>query len=249
MSTYHYVALCSLCLAVLLLVQLQHGLLLANALCVAVGAMSLVSKMRLGPILLVGFVSGCQLSLQRGFLRPFGMSRAQNTLELIDVLLCAAVLGYVAAHYRLQSIWHSVLPVDPRQRTGTPRRPFPWFRRQAPMLEEKRSAGQITPQEIAWFVLTLPVWAVAAQVARALITHRWEPVGISGRLAEGLRALWLFTVGFFVIQALLNFWKHRRNDPGVAQLYLQDQLWRETRGEQRRVQRWLAWWKLRKKEK
>jgi hypothetical protein len=37
--------------------------------------------------------------------------------------------------------------------------------------------------------------------------------------------------------------------PAAAWIYLQDTLWRETRGEQRQMQRWLAWKKMRKRQR
>jgi hypothetical protein len=63
-------------------------------------------------------------------------------------------------------------------------------------------------------------------------------------LVQILLLLWLLAAGFWVVGSLLTYWKHRCHDPATAQLYLQDLLWRDTRGEQRRVNRWLAWWKL-----
>jgi hypothetical protein len=242
-GTGHYVVLCGLCLAVIFLVQLQQALVLTNLLGVLVGALSLVARMRLGPVLLVIFVAGAQLSLQTA-----GWRGRPEAMDLTDVVLCSAALGFVVSHYRLQAIWYNLLPADPRQRAGKPRRAFPWIWRRAPVVEEKRPADQITPQEIGWLVATLPLWAVAAQLAWALIPQRWEPLGIPARLAQILTALWLLTISFVVVRALLNFWKQRRYDPAIAQLYLQDLLWRDTRGEQRRVGRWLAWWKLARKK-
>ena len=40
----------------------------------------------------------------------------------------------------------------------------------------------------------------------------------------------------------------RSADPGLeAKLFLQDTLWQETRREQRRIQRWLVWSRLRRR--
>jgi hypothetical protein len=241
----HYLALCGLSLAVIFLVQLQMSLLLTNALAVVVGAGSLVYRVRLGPMLLVILVGAAQLSRQIA-----GGRGGEQTLEATDVMLCAAVLGYVAGHYRLQGIWHQLLPTDPRARTGSLRRVFPWLKKHAPIVREKRPAGQITPHELAWFVVTLPAWAVAAQLARALLPRHWNVLGLPAQFFEILTVLWLLAVGLGVAVTFLNYWKHRRHDPATAQLYLQDLLWRDTRGEQRRVNRWLAWWRLaRSKEK
>jgi hypothetical protein len=246
-GTGHYVMLCGLCLAIIFLVQLQAGLMLTNLLAVLIGALALLAKWRAGPMLLVIFVAIAQLSLQ------IGPSRDQNIgykpLELTDVLLCAALLGYVAGHYRLQAIWHQLLPPDVRERAGSPRRFFPWLKRQPPLMEEKRAASQITPHEIAWLVVTLPVWAAVAQLARALLPRESAILPMRGSFLQVIVLFWALAIGCWVVFMVLDFWKHRRHEPATAQLYLQDLLWRDTRGEQRRVNRWLAWWKLsRKKE-
>src|ERR1700720_2784138 len=90
----HYVVLCGLCLAVIFLVQLQMGLLLTNALAVLVGAASLVYWVRLGPMLLVILVGGAQLSRQMA-----GGRGGDQKLDVTDIMLCAALLGYVAGHF------------------------------------------------------------------------------------------------------------------------------------------------------
>jgi hypothetical protein len=242
----HYMALCALFLALIFFVQFQSGLLLTNLFGVMVGALALIYRLRLGPMLLVAMVAVAQLVLRVGL----GMDVApgtQRSLQLADVVLCVAVLGYVAGHYRLQGVWYHILPTDVRQRSGTPRRRFPWFRRRTPILQEKRPAGQITAREIAWLVGTLPIWAALAQLAWALMPHQWNLLGLPLPLLQMLLATWLLALGFWVAGTLLDFWKSRRHDPATAQLYLQDLLWRDTRGEQRRVNRWLAWWKLARK--
>jgi hypothetical protein len=236
----HYQVLCAFCLAVVLLIQLQDGLLLTNLFGVLIGAVGLLYRLRLAPILFVALVTIAQLTLAHGAHFDY----LNRIMEPNDVLLCAAVLGYVSCHFRLQSIWYGVLPNDARLRAGSPRRAFPWIRRQAPLVHEKRDANQITPRELAWLVATLPLWAVVAQVANKLIPRQWYLLGFPAPFIRILVGLWLLVVGFAVVRALLSYWKHRDRDAAAAQLYLQDIMWRDTRGEQRRVNRWLAWWKL-----
>ncbi len=168
-------------------------------------------------------------------------------MDLYDVLLCAAVLGYVAGHYRLQSIWHSLLPADSRLRVGPPRAAL--VLETGTALAGEAPGSQITPQEIASLVITLPVWAVLAQVARALLPEHWYALGLPGPLVQILVVLWLLAVAFLVVMSFLNVWKHQHHDAATAQLYLQDLLWRETRGEQRRVNRWLSWWLRRRQQR
>ncbi len=227
----HYFVLCGVCLAMIFGVQYQAGLSSYRQIDVLFGALFLVARIRLGPLLFVVLIAGV---LDDPFLR------GNEGLKLTDILLCAAVLGYVACHYRLQGIWYQLLPADARQRTGTPRRVFPWIFKRVPALEEKRSAQNITPQEIAWLVVTLPMWAVVAQLVIALLPQTWFPLGLPTPLLHILLVLWLLALGFLLARAWLGYWKHRSHDAATAQLYLQDLLWSETRLEQRRVNRWLV---------
>lgn len=237
----HYQILCAFCLAVILLVQLGAGLVLTSYLCVLIGALGIVFRLRLAPILVVMLVAFAQLTLAHAA----HFSEVNRAMEPNDVTLCAAVLGYVACHFRMQSIWYGVLPTDARLRDGEPRRAFPWIRRRTPLVHEKRPAGQITARELAWLAATLPVWAVVAQLTNTLIPRQWYLLGFAASFVQLLVILWLLVIGFAVVRALLGYWKQRDRDSAGAQLYLQDILWGDTRGEQRRVNRWLAWWRLR----
>ena len=238
----HYQILCAFCLAVILLVQLQAGLVLTNYLCIGIGALGLLARLRAAPILLLALVTVAQLSLSRSA----HFAYANRSMEPNDVLLCAAVLGYVACHYRLQSIWYGVLPTDARVREGAQRRGFPWIRRRAPLVHDKRQAGQISARELAWLAATLPVWAVLAQVTNMLIPQEWYLLGFAASFVRILVILWLLVIGFAVVRAFFGYGKQRDREPAAAQMYLQDILWRDTRGEQRRVNRWLAWWRLKR---
>ena len=240
-DTRNYMAVCGFCLAVILLVQLQAGIIVINALTVAVGAMALVGKLRAGPILVIILVMIAQLAPQIRSGLGIEADQPRASMALMDVLLCAAVLGYVAGHYRLQGIWHRLLPVDTRQRFGPPRRDF-WLRMRSPAVKEARPGRQITPQEITWLVIDLPLCAVLAQVGLALLPKEMGDLHLPVRLMQLLTLLWLLGVGFLVAITFLGYLKQRSFDAAAAQMYLQDQLWRDTRGEQRRVNRWLSWW-------
>ena len=58
----HYLVLCAFCLAVILLVQLQAGLLLTNLFGVMIGVLGLAYRLRLAPILVVLLVAAAQLT-------------------------------------------------------------------------------------------------------------------------------------------------------------------------------------------
>src|SRR5438477_1938490 len=98
-DTRHYLALCAVCLAMIFLVQLEAGLLITNLLSVLVGAIALVGRLRAGPLLLLVVVAGAQLSRQIFGGRYVDIEMPHMAMDLGDVTLCAAVLGYVAGHY------------------------------------------------------------------------------------------------------------------------------------------------------
>ena len=52
-------------------------------------------------------------------------------------------------------------------------------------------------------------------------------------------------LGLFVAVGVTRYWIWRRMTLAEATLFLQDVQWQETRGEQRRLNRWLAWARLR----
>ncbi len=244
-DTRHYMALCAFCLAVIFLVQLQAGIYVINLLSVLVGAMALLSKLRVGPLLLAILISlGQMRRILPGLI--LDVPQSHSAMNALDVMLCAAVLGYVAGHYRLQSIWSRVLPVDTRQRLGPPRRDF-WLRLRPLPAKEARPAAQITAQEIAWLIISLPIWAVVGQAFLALLPREEGDLRLPVPLMQLLTIVWLLAVGFAVVATFLGYLKHRNYDGTTAQMYLQDQLWRDTCGEQRRVNRWLSWWMKKKK--
>ena len=66
---------------------------------------------------------------------------------------------------------------------------------------------------------------------------------------QGMLVLWLVGGGVLAVAAMLRYLALRRLTAPEAALYLQDVLWRETRGEQRRLNRWLAWAWLRRRRR
>ncbi|MCI0379911.1 MAG: hypothetical protein L0215_20200 [Gemmataceae bacterium] len=246
-AAFHYQALCGLCLAVIFLAQLNQGLLIPNVFCILIGALCLFSRLTLGPVFLLVMVGVAQWAYYFSLGR--GSAQRARALEITDIILCAAVVGFVAAHFRLQSIWQSVLPSDPRRRAGPPRRQFPWLRKQPPVVAQKRPQGQITPFELAGLVLSLSAWAVAAQILWALLPKQVEIIGLPPRVLQMIVVAWGLAVGFLIVRGVFSLWRFRQADSATAQLILQDTLWKETRGEQRRIQRWLAWWKWEKRER
>lgn len=239
-SPAHYVALCCLCLGLLFLAQWQQGQLLGAVLVVLVGALSLLSRIRVGPLLIVVLVGGLQMVHQSQFGAPF-LREGAFASQMHDWLISAGVLGYVLGHYRLQTFWHSLWPEDMRQKAGPPTRPFPWLRRRQPLVQEKRPQQHLTPHELVWLLMSLPAWALIGCLTWAVLGQRWNVAGFELSIVRLLLTILFLGIVFFVGRFVLGYWRHRRRDDEAARLFLQEMLWKETRGEQRRLNRWLAW--------
>jgi hypothetical protein len=176
-----------------------------------------------------------------------GPSRATGAqpVSMEDVILCAALLIYAAACYRSLALAHSVFPADLRRW----RRPSPQagdkLPGMVPSLAVPRPAEPVNSTE-------LPVLfgALAAAVLAGFLL--WL---LSGFLPAGLElspTVWrnaiFFWVFVLVVSLSLTFFRYRARRRAPAEenlLYLQDQLWQQTRHEQGALNRWLVWARLR----
>jgi hypothetical protein len=182
--------------------------------------------------------------------------RGSAELLLSELVLCVAVLTCVAAHYRLQGLTVRLLPIDPRTRPG-------FFGRLLEFLSPKPAAGPPPPRrsgalvsqaEIVRLAMTLPLWAgLAVLVWNALPVERAQsPLARYGIPSPWWRVMlltWMIGLALWVTAGLLGYWKRRQLTRAAAILYLQDIVWRQTHREQRSVNRWLAWRRLRQQRK
>lgn len=224
-----YQALCLAAALAVFLLRSPHTHYLVNLLMLTIGVGAIASIMRIGPILYLGVVT-FSILLQGAF--DQGWDDAGST-QASDILLSLAVLAFVAGHYRLQSLTHSILPVDRRRSTAVDGR----WKIDRPV----RSARLVTPNEIVTLLLTLPIWALAAQLAWLWLGREWEMPGIPGDLGRLLVVLWLFGMGLLLTATVFAHWRRRQYDVVAADMLLQDVLWRETRREQRSINRWYSY--------
>lgn len=246
----YYQIFCAVALLVIFFVRVPEGTLSA-ALFVLTGIWGVLSKMRLAPILLMAMILVVELGRRFGWgnlADPDWAPRA--TLRAEDVLFCIAVLGYVIGHYRLQSLTMNLLPLDPRQRIGPPRWylwPPKWTSGIQPVL---RSGNLVTIRELGVLVFGLPLAALGAQLIWAAVVS--APRSMYLEFPEGFGRMfllaWTLAPAIFFAVVILGIWKWRHMAAEAATQFLQDVLWRETRGEQRRLERWTAWRRIREKE-
>src|SRR5581483_9909399 len=97
-------------------------------------------------------------------------------------------------------------------------------------------------------LLALPIWTGLAQVLWLVLP---QTAGNPGLIVPVWRViLWLWIFGGIALLATSGFAYWHRSTMSVeeATLFLQDTLWRETRGEQRRINRWFAWARVRARQ-
>jgi hypothetical protein len=233
---------------------------------VVLGGLGLVLRWRMTPLLVLFLLTVLLfLTSHRGDHDP-----------VQDMLLGAAVLTFVIANYRLQALQHFVFPRDPRHRalTGRGRKqqdrgvPAP-----VALPARKRPGRLVSLEELSFLLLTVLLWVGLAPFCYPIVAPgQYPPTGYETRwwqgivnptgqaLAGGLEllvefvwrlsgAFWLLGGGVLLASLVLNHLIFRRQSPEEAALFLQDLVWKETRREQRRVNRWLAWARLRQEKR
>jgi hypothetical protein len=166
---------------------------------------------------------------------------------MMDLVLCVAVLAYVVGHYRLLALLRHVFPLDPRRRSSSPPK-MGGGREGDPA--RRRSADLVSSRELVLLLLTLPLWTSLAVVVWSWIMEDTTPWEMEPEVWRALRLVW---GGLAIVAAMgivAGYLRQTLATPEESLLYLQDQLWRHTRGEQGRLNRWLARVRLRRgKEK
>lgn len=264
-AQHTYSLVCLAALAILLFTLLERGLGAWALLPVLVGAVGVLARWRLGPVLLLVPLVGLLFALAK--------ATGPRPLSLADVVLCGSTLVCVAGQYRLQGLTKNVFPIDPRRRPPPEHRPVGAAVEAEP---QKRPGRLVSPSEIIWLVVVVVLCAGAAPAlwlgtapARPHAVP-WPDLGgnwghptrlVWGILqvliwpfrflvtaaSNAMGLLWVLGVVWIAGTALLNWLGWRRLGAEEAAVYVQDMAWRETRREQRQLHDWLAWARLRKR--
>jgi hypothetical protein len=240
-----YTLLCLVSLLVLVLVLAQRDLGWLALLPLVAGIVAVLAYWSIGPMLVI--VCTCGGLVVHTRLHIAGLPSGGPSSAPGDLLLAAALLAYCAAHYRLQSLARTIFPADPRRRRRLPRgRPLV-----LPLLpvEQARPPELVAASEITQLLLTVlgctglaaVVWMILGTARPPLDFDHWEwPV-----LAVG----WVGCLIAVAVWVVTDHLRWRRASPEESYLYLQDQLWRQTRREQSRLNRWLVWYRLRRQRR
>jgi hypothetical protein len=265
-----YLILCYVSLFVILLALITRNFGTGSIFPILVGVIGLIFHWKSGPVLLLlslvwlfladslgmtpmalaaGVVSavfgpllGLQLAPQY---RTFPRARPMEALPFIDLVLCMGALAYCAGHYRLQSIMSQILPVDPRKKEPQSKGsqgPWYWRVRTQP-IKEKRPKGLVTLKELATLVIAVPVCAALAEMGWVLLSLSKgnRTLDLPAGLWRTILLTWIFGLGLLIAGFLINYFNLRQRPRAEQLVANQDFLWRETRIEQRRIARLLAW--------
>lgn len=193
-----------------------------------IGLAGVALRWRSAPVLfLVGLVF---VHLQMRWVGWYSWYEAQ--LGLADCVAAAAVLAYVAAHYRLQGLVGPLLAPEPRP---------PGRRKDRPAVPRRgRSPVDVAGSEFIHLLLALPIWVSVAVIAWLLLPGEFYPRGFHGYVWRLLVLTWVLILGSLVVTGLFGYLGWQRMTPTEARLFLQDISWQETRREQGRINRWLG---------
>jgi hypothetical protein len=224
-GTFHYVLFCVGGMAAVLLVMLSYHFRGWAVLPIAVGLLGALT--RLGPIL---FAVAVALALNFPPHQPFGQ---RALLRIPELIAAGGVLAYVIGHYRLQAI-HLHAFAEGRKEPGSDEPP------------RRRHPRWVSSAELGQALIAVPTVAILAQIT-------WHQLmGMPVQFRWGI--IWPFIVTVWVLGAVMAVvggafaWRRRQQmTVEEATIFLQDQLWQDTRRDQRRVARWLAWAAARRK--
>jgi hypothetical protein len=202
-------------------------LLPALSLCMLLaGGLGILARRAINPLIVLLPLGINQLLHQANRNNLLGQSAIPPAtyLRTLDLALCMAVLAYVVGQYRLLALRGTVLPADRRRGAASPRPEY-----------------LVTAEELFALLVQLPLWTLVAQGIWYLLPQHSRLEGLAPSWLQFLILVWVVAIGLLVTSHVFRYWRWRQMNATTARVLLQDVLWKETRGEQRRINRWLAW--------
>ena len=197
----------------------------------------------LGPVILLIALGIC-LNIHP----PLSFS-TRAILDPRELVICAAALAYVSGHYRLQSLLVGIFPTRPRRRPRAGRPGSLQPQPKAPSAARTRSPRLVTRQEVALLIMSVLPWAILGQLYWRGMARYVVSLGPLSKVWLAILVSWLIALAAYATASILGYLDWSRLTPAESKLYLQDVLWQETRHEQRRINRWLAWGRIRRDRK
>jgi hypothetical protein len=209
------------------------------------GLVGLLASWGGGPPLVLLAVAGV-LAFRVSRMSRYPLELLSTANLMGDVPLAAAVLAYVAGQYRLLSLSRSsAYQVEASRKSGRRGgRIRGWF--QTDRLAG-RSPAVVPSEEVLALLLTVVVAATLAFIVLdwLLPEDALSALPLPPALRQALVLAWVGIVAVVAAAAVLGYLSWTQASPEEALQYLQDQVWSETRGEQRVIQRRAARARLR----
>jgi hypothetical protein len=242
---YSIVSLAALLLMTLLLVD--GGFKYWSVLPLLVGAIGILTNWLIAPVLVLLNLM-VLLLLQRAILGVFWRDHPDSMV--LQILLPAVTLAYLAGSTRLLSLVRHAVPPDPRRARKPPGRRVRgrWL---LPIEATTRTLADSPGNEIGRLLLCVPLFLSAAYLIWSRLSIEMPPNWFEAPLN-----IWRLVVfiwgGAIVLAASWAFLAYLgRSQASVEEsvLFLQDQLWGATRGEQRQINRVITRTRLRRQRK
>src|SRR5262249_8280007 len=157
--------------------------------------------------------------------------------SLPDWILSAALLAYFAAHYRLLGLTVAYFPADTR---AGPKAPTSVGEGNGAPASSLRGSKSITPSEMSGFIISLPVYAVLAQLIWKMVPSGDNAYGLDSSGWQGVAFAWILGIGWSLAAGLLSYVVWQQRSPSEARMLLTDVVWRELSRDLRRASRGIS---------
>jgi len=114
---------------------------------------------------------------------------------------------------------------------------------------ERRAIEELPAEEIPKALLAVAAVSTGALAVWLLTQSRPAPLRTHPEQWQLGLIIWILVMPVIVVAVVTSYVHWRNASPEEARLILADELWRQTRREQRRVTRWTAWARRKKEVK
>ncbi len=235
-------------LAMVFVVMFQRGSDLGGLLLVLIGGPGLIFRKTAAPALFL-------VILTYFLIFPAGLPPAwrdsteiTNHFRVVDLILVASVLIYLAAHYRVFGLTTQALPFDahyPRKGEKPARRPSKLVRTGEIRTLLFLVTGVVVVGQLAWWVVANVEPDPTATPPLKLIERQrglWSSGGEGSEWRNRFVILaGMLAIGTLIARLVFGYWRLRTMSAVEAGMILQDTVWNETRREPSRQEAWRVW--------
>jgi hypothetical protein len=248
-----YLIVCLAALLFLTLILQYEGYGWWSLLPLLVGVVGVVARWGAAPPLVLLVLM--MMLLLRGMLTSVLLPLGDEPLAGLDLILAILTLVYLSSATRLLALLRHTVPPDVRRARRPPgsRVRGRWL---LPREATSRSSPAIPSGEIVTLLVSVPPFALLAALLWIRLgvepPPRWlelDPTLWPPTLWRLLLLVWGMGIALAGLHAFLAYLGRTQASAEQSLLYLQDQLWTQTRGEERRINRWVVWGRLRRQRK